>query len=209
MKPVLYYTAIAVLIVMHAVGLYGLTHNHMTYYRDLTAFNLTLTFVLFLVGAFRFDLPYLITILVISAIGLVVEIIGVKTKLIFGDYNYTTILGPDVIDVPLVIGLNWGLLIMSCAAIVYNVYNNNLARAMAGATLMLLMDIVLEPIAFKYNFWQWDTKTIPLQNYIAWWLVSFTMLLGVFSFLKNPHNKMAYWVFGVQFLFFCLLNLLT
>ncbi|HYG53097.1 MAG TPA: carotenoid biosynthesis protein, partial [Flavobacteriales bacterium] len=76
-------------------------------------------------------------------------------------------------------------------------------------SLMLLLDIALEPIAFQYNYWQWDFKTVPLQNYVAWWLVSFIMLLGVFSFLKNPRNRMGYWVYVVQLAFFSLLNILN
>jgi uncharacterized membrane protein len=208
MKNLLYYISIAILITMHAVGFYGLTHGNMPYYRDLTAFNLTLTFVLFIVGGFRFDSPYLLTLFIVSAAGLFVEIIGVKTRLIFGYYNYTPILGPHFMNVPLVIGLNWGLLVMSCAAIVCKIFSNNIVRALAGATLMLSMDLLLEPIAFRYSFWQWDVKEVPLQNYMAWWLVSFILLLGVFRFVKNPQNRMGVWIYGVQLLFFSLLNIL-
>ena len=43
-------------------------------------------------------------------IGLVTEIIGVNTGLLFGTYSYSSILGPKLFNVPLIIGLNWVML---------------------------------------------------------------------------------------------------
>lgn len=208
LKKVIFIISVAVLLVMHSMGLYGLTHGQMQYYRDLTCVNLLITFGLFIVGGSKFDKNYLSIALIIAVLGFFIEVIGVKTKAIFGIYNYTEMLGPRVLDVPLVIGLNWAMLVLASSSIVNKVYTNILVKACIGATLMLLFDIVLEPIAYKYQYWQWDTKIVPLQNYIAWWLVSFVLILGVLKFLKSPENKMAYWVYGVQILFFCLLNLL-
>ena len=207
-KNLTFAIAVLVLITMHTIGFYGLVYGQMQYYRDLTYVNLIITFGLFIAGEFRFNKNYLLVALVIALLGFFIEVIGVKTKAIFGYYEYTKFLGPRILDVPLIIGLNWSLLILSCSSIVHNVYSNILVKAFIGATLMLLFDIVLEPIAFKYDYWQWDAKIIPLQNYIAWWIISFVLILGVLKLLKNPANKMGYWVFGVQLVFFCLLNLI-
>jgi uncharacterized membrane protein len=193
---------------MHSVGFYGLTHGQMQYYRDLTSVNLLITFGLFILGGSKFDKNYLFIALIIAILGFLIEVVGVKTKAVFGYYEYTKMLGPRVLDVPLIIGLNWAMLILACSSIVNKVYTNILVKAFIGATLMVLFDIVLEPIAFKYDYWQWDAKIIPLQNYIAWWLVSFVLILGALRFLKKPENKMGYWVYGVQIVFFSLLNLL-
>ncbi|HYG49573.1 MAG TPA: carotenoid biosynthesis protein, partial [Flavobacteriales bacterium] len=117
MKNWFYSISVSLLLIMHAAGLYGLVYGQTNFYRDLSAFNLALTFFLFVVGGSRFDKPYLLTLITVSAIGLAVEIIGVKTQLVFGHYQYTSILGTPVMNVPVVIGLNWGMLIMSCAAV--------------------------------------------------------------------------------------------
>jgi uncharacterized membrane protein len=208
LKKIIFLLSVAVLLIMHSVGFYGLTHGQMQYFRDLTCVNLLITFSLFIVGGFKFEKNYLLIALIIALLGFFIEVIGVKTKAIFGYYEYTETMGPRFLEVPLIIGVNWSILILACSSIVNKAYTNIFIKAFIGASLMLLFDIVLEPIAFKYNYWQWDAKIIPLQNYIAWWLVSFVLILGVLKFLKNPENKMAYWVYGVQMVFFCLLNLL-
>ena len=194
---------------MHSIGLYGLMYSQMQYYRDLTYVNLILTFILFIVGGFRFDKNYLLVTIGLVAITFFIEVIGVKTKAIFGYYDYTDTLGPRFLEVPLVIGFNWAVLILSCAAIVNKVYTGIITKAAIGASLMTIFDVVLEPVAFKYSYWQWDIKQVPTQNYIAWWIISFVLLLAVFKFLKNADNRMGYWVYGVQILFFSLLNLLV
>lgn len=207
-KKILFLLSILVLVTMHAIGFYGLTNGQMQYYRDLTSLNLLITFVLFIVGGFRFEKNYLVIALILAILCFLIEVIGVKTKAVFGYYDYTNMLGPRFLDVPLIIGLNWSVLILSCAAIVNKVYSNSFFKAAVGATLMVLFDILLEPIAFKYGYWQWDIKEVPLQNYFAWWIISFVLIFGVLKFTKNLENKMAYWVFGVQIIFFSLLNLL-
>ena len=42
---------------------------------------------------------------------LLLEIIGAKTGLIFGSYSYGDVLGPKFFDLPLIIGLNWVIVI--------------------------------------------------------------------------------------------------
>lgn len=208
-KIILFYSSLLVLLIMHGVGFYGLVWGQMQDFRDLTWLNLVITFIVFIVGGSRFDQKYLPAALILALAGFFIEVLGVKTKLIFGNYEYTNKMGTQFLTVPLTIGLNWSMLILSCAAIVNNIYSNIFVRAIAGASLMTLFDIALEPIAFKYDYWQWDAKIIPLQNYFAWWFVSLLMLLAVFKFLKAPENKMGIWVFTVQLLFFCFLNLLA
>jgi putative membrane protein len=72
----------------------------------------------------------------------------------------------------------------------------------------VLLDSLIEPIAMKFDYWQWADNTIPAQNYIAWWGLSFIFLL-IFSKLHfNKQNFVAAILLQVQFLFFILLNLL-
>jgi len=206
-KTILFYSSLLVLLIMHGVGFCGVVWRQMQDYRDLTWLNLLITFIVFIVGGSRFDQKYLTAAILLALAGFFIEVLGVKTKLIFGNYEYTHIMGTRFLTVPLIIGLNWSMLILSCAAIVNKIYSSTILKAATGASLMTLLDIVLEPIAFKYDYWQWDAKIIPLQNYVAWWMVSFIMLLAIFKFLKAPENKMGIWVFSVQLLFFCFLNL--
>jgi putative membrane protein len=46
--------------------------------------------------------------------GILVEIMGVNTGLLFGDYQYGAVLSPRIKQVPWVIGINWFLVIYCC-----------------------------------------------------------------------------------------------
>ena len=50
--------------------------------------------------------------------GYSVELIGIKTGLLFGEYSYDTALGFKLLDVPLIIGLNWVIIVVASSSIV-------------------------------------------------------------------------------------------
>ncbi|MBK7882949.1 MAG: carotenoid biosynthesis protein [Chitinophagaceae bacterium] len=49
--------------------------------------------------------------LICVCIGIAVEIIGVKTGFLFGNYSYGIVLGPKIQSVPILIGINWFIII--------------------------------------------------------------------------------------------------
>ena len=51
--------------------------------------------------------------------GLLAEIIGVQTGILFGSYAYGETLGLKIFGAPLVIGLNWVTTVIICASIVH------------------------------------------------------------------------------------------
>ena len=67
---------------------------------------------------------------------------------------------------------------------------------------MVMYDILLEPVAIRFDFWQWENVLVPLQNYVAWWLISLVMMTGVQHFVSNRKNPIAGWVLAIQSLFF-------
>jgi uncharacterized membrane protein len=200
--------SVGILVVMQGVGLFGMVYGNQSYFVQLTALNLCITSLVFLLNSTNPIWQYTLAFISIALGGFFIEVLGVKTQIIFGTYWYGPNMGTKLWDVPLVMGFNWGVLILSCAAIAQKVYTNLFMKAIAGASLMVLLDLLIEPLAMKLGYWYWDTKQIPLQNYVAWWVISFVMLLFVFNWLKNPLNKLGAWAYGVQFMFFCLLHLL-
>jgi putative membrane protein len=85
---------------------------------------------------------------------------------------------------------------------------NKLFKALVGASIMTASDYIIEPVAIAYNFWTWETTTIPLQNYAAWFLFSFLFLLIFYKFKIDKTNKVAPWLLATQIIFFLSLNLL-
>ena len=141
-------------------------------------------------------------------LGYGIEVIGVQTGAIFGEYAYGDILGFKLWDTPLMIGVNWVLVCFSSGYFI-NLLVPNLNRilksALAAAVLVLL-DFIIEPVAIDWGMWTWAASDIPLQNYIAWWLIGFIMMLIFFQFYKNSTNKVGVALLFIQFIFFGLLN---
>ncbi len=79
-----------------------------------------------------------------------VEMAGVNTGIIFGNYRYGEGLGPKLYGTPLIIGLNWLYLTYSTHDIASRLFRNPVAVITTGAGLMVLYDVVLEQVAPPY-----------------------------------------------------------
>jgi bisanhydrobacterioruberin hydratase len=72
---------------------------------------------------------------------------------------------------------------------------------------MLIYDVLLEQVALSMNMWSWQNNRIPLQNYIAWFVIA-VIMQGIFHACRvNTKNKIALFLFGVQITFFFTLAL--
>jgi putative membrane protein len=81
-------------------------------------------------------------------------------------------------------------------------------RALAGALVLLLLDLLIEPVAVHFDYWHWANSVIPLKNYISWLGLSFLMLL-LFEALRFKQQSIVAVVFLLtQFAFFGLLCLI-
>jgi len=142
-------------------------------------------------------------------IGLGIEIIGVQTGLIFGDYHYGPVLGPKLFETPFMIGVNWAMLVYCSGATINKLVPNvNIwIKAIFGAIFMTLLDVLIEPVAMELNFWSWENNIVPLQNYFAWFFVALPLLGTYFHLLGKTTNKVAILLFIIQFIFFGILHL--
>ncbi len=157
-------------------------------------------------------------------VGIVVEMIGINTGMLFGDYTYGNVLGFKVQKVPLLIGANWFIIIYCSGISIHTLLmkainsisadtgkNPMALKAVSviidGATLAVFFDWLMEPVAVKLGYWVWNGDgTIPFYNYLCWFLVSI-LLLSVFHFLKfNKHNKFAVNLLLIQLMFFLILR---
>jgi putative membrane protein len=131
--------------------------------------------------------------LVISAlsIGMVAEIIGVQTGLLFGEYSYGTVLGLKVFGVPLLIGVTWALVTVSAWQIVSYSTFGKVAKIILASCLVVLFDLVLEQYATAFGLWKWQDGIIPLKNYITWFVVSGT-LFTLYSFYSKQEKPSIY-----------------
>ena len=142
--------------------------------------------------------------LAISALaGYLIEVLGVKTGLIFGEYKYLTTLGPKIFEVPPIIGLNWFLMIYCTGSFVLSFNTRNIfLKSLIGAVLMTAFDFFAEPVAIDQKMWSWTNNNPPIQNYVAWFAISFVLLIYFNKTSFEKKNKLSTAVFWFQWLFF-------
>lgn len=196
--------AIYFLILFYAVGITGFvipqTHS---FFKTLTPFALLLSAgFLALFHQPKFNLKTIVVFSAIFIVSFLAELIGVQTGLIFGDYIYGNSLGIKIMGTPLMIGLNWVMLVYCTKIIAGKITTNAVLNSLLGAGLMVGYDFVLERAAPKLGMWSWGGDVIPLQNYLAWFV--FALLFHVLIKLTKVEfrNPIAKAVFIIQFLFF-------
>ncbi|MEM1136043.1 MAG: carotenoid biosynthesis protein [Bacteroidota bacterium] len=217
-KDKLFRPAVIFLAALHFFGLLGMhlpimneylqLLTHFESFISLTPLNLLLTAGMLLLFHKTWNKYFLIFLLASMLIGFFAEVLGVATGLVFGEYQYGATLGWKVLEVPLAIGLNWFLLSYFCSSLLHKVSSNIWIKTIAAAFLMVLLDMLIEPVAMQYDFWNWAGNVIPFQNYVAWFFIA---LFPCFLFYRLPFEKsnpFAKYVFGAQLLFFLFNNLL-
>jgi len=155
----------------------------------------------------RSELKLVIWCLIIYILTFVLEVVGVKTGIIFGNYVYGDILGLKFLGVPLIIGFNWVIVMLGAVTIAEQVDQNIFLTALFAGTLAVLFDIMMEPAAIKLNYWEWSSGMIPVSNYYSWFGISFfsSILYDLFKLKTNERLPEVY--FTLQLVFFILLSL--
>lgn len=147
--------------------------------------------------------------LLIFVLGLLIEIIGVQTSIPFGTYHYGTNLGPKLFEVPIIIGVNWFLVAYTSQQLVSLFTQSYWVKLFAGSLVMLLLDLLIEPVAGSLDFWHWAAPAIPIENYWSWF--AFGVICQFVLLYKNreqsPHRNAVYLYF-IQLVFFLLFHLI-
>jgi len=216
--------ALAVALLFHTCGIIGiLLSPYKDWFIRNTPINILLMSGLLVLTHLSKNKNFVIFFIAAYVIGFAAEVTGVNTALLFGEYSYGKILGVQLFNVPLIIGLNW-FVIIYCTATITQVYEDYLLKKIReqgiemkphlqfisfivdAALLILLFDWVMEPAALKLGYWQWKGNTIPLYNYICWIIIS-ALLLALFKKLNIARrNTFAVHLFIIQFLFFWILR---
>jgi putative membrane protein len=136
--------------------------------------------------------------------GLGVEILGVKTGFPFGNYHYGPILGPKIAGTPLLIGINWVLVIVGTVHFARAVAPrfSPLGITILSATFAVLLDLLIEPIAVAFNMWNWTQEDIPPSNFISWWILA-ALFSAIYQFWGNKsYHWVVIYVYIWLFIFF-------
>lgn len=197
----------AFLALVHIAGAIGFHSTLATYFIALTPFNLLLSALILLSTHQDFRPGFWVFCAVCFFAGLTVELIGVQTGCLFGSYQYGTTLGWKIIGTPVIIGVNWFILVYSSGAVMHRFPLPIWAKSALSALIMVALDYLIEPVAIRYDFWDWQNGIIPLQNYLMWFIVAFGLLLYFHRTQFDKNNPLALMLLFVQFAFFGILNI--
>jgi len=200
---------IALLSLMYLAGLIGLNLDYSrALFLQLTPFHICLaTFLLYMSHPDK-GLPFNVFTMSTIIIGWAIECIGTNSGLIFGDYQYETGMGILLLGTPIIIGVNWLLMVLCIAPLFHQLKTHSLAKILLSAITITAFDYIIEPVAIHLQYWSWDGNIIPFQNFIGWFFTSliFVSLYYYMPFKKS--NPLALPVFLLQTIFFIVLLLL-
>lgn len=193
---------IAVLSIWHLVGIIGFHSDFFYIFSILTPLNMMLSFGVLFVTSKKSDRLKTI-LLLIFVIGLSIEVIGINTGIPFGSYVYLEGLGSKIMGTPWVMGLNW--VVVSWAAIQSASYFSTQSKLFKWAiaiVIMLIIDLVMEPVAPDLRMWIFDGSGPGLMNYIGWALVSALVQVLLVREVDDHRNHTALAIIGLQIIFF-------
>ncbi|MGA0074937.1 MAG: carotenoid biosynthesis protein [Flavobacteriaceae bacterium] len=209
-------------LLFHGTGVLGILF---TPYKDwfVSSTPLVLLFMFFLLANTQLKAikNFLLSFAIAFVISMGTEIIGVNTGLLFGQYQYGPVLGPKILGVPWLIGLNWFVIVYCSGS--FMIHSLELMKSkfnirvtatsstamvvLGGAAMATFFDFILEPVAVKLNFWTWNNGDIPLYNYLCWFLVSAVLLRINLQLKKFNAHVFASSLLIIQVVFFLMLYL--
>lgn len=125
-----------------------------------------------------------------AVISFVLEEIGVRTGWIYGAYHYSSMLGPKLGHVPILIPLAWFMMIYASWVVARGLLRGvdtcsatgMAAQAIVAAMVMTAWDTVMDPGMATAGNWIWEGGGgyfgVPLQNYFGWLLTTFLVYWG-------------------------------
>jgi putative membrane protein len=143
---------------------------------------------------------------IIIVFGFIIELIGVQTGLLFGEYLYASSMGPQLFGTPIIIGATWFAVIAGASNIARYVKGSVMSRAIIAGILAVLMDVLIEQVAVGYNLWQWKSGSIPFYNYLCWFIFG-SIFAYLYLRITPEKNKLAVRLFCIWVGFFAILAL--
>jgi putative membrane protein len=213
------HAAILVALIFHLIGWVGMV-NDIDWILQGTPLNLLLMLLLSFWVEENKTLRFWLTFGWLFSLGMAAEMIGTNTGWLFGDYKYGTTLGFAILNVPLVIGINWFLVVYGAHSLIHQLaerwmpaepnykWMRLFAICLDTALLATFFDWIMEPVAMRIDYWSWQQNIIPSFNYLCWFLLALFMA-GILEIMKRKPNPFATHLFWIQLLFFLSLRNLS
>jgi len=215
-------------ILFHVSGLIGILYTpYREWFIGNTPLNLLLMAALLIWNQQKPNRDFIYFMLICFVTGMVTEMIGVNTGILFGNYAYGTVMGIKLMGVPLLIGVNWFVIVFCCLVLMEKMHHWVKAKYLAeemspppamleslsvivdGALLAMAFDWLMEPAAVELGFWQWEGQAIPALNYACWFLISSALIAFSRKLSFHKLNPFAVHLLVIQTLFFLTLRIFS
>ena len=188
----------------------GLIFNYQPNYNFY--FALSFTLFLFVLAQCFYELGGRKTILFLvisSIIGFGFEVLGTSTGFLFGKYYYSSLLGEQVLGVPVVVPLAWFVITYITFGLALSKYSTNRigkginfsGANIRGFILPIILsslgtvawDLMIDPMFSNLNppYWTWEISSstpqlyhVPLSNFLGWFVVALLVLTAFVVSLK-------------------------
>ena len=189
------------LILVYVSGSIGFVVNPI-FFSPFTPYTLLFTCFVFLIHQPISDKKYISAFFSIAVLGYIIELIGIKTGLLFGNYSYGDGLGFKLLDVPLIISINWAMLICAGIVTVRKVFRNKFIVISVTALVVTFIDLIIEQVAHKLDFWQFEGGLPGLHNYLGWIGVVFFTSYIFYPLIIKGNSMVSSIVLILQIIFF-------
>jgi putative membrane protein len=196
-----FHWAIFLAVLVHFSGAIGIAFFSPSFFVPFTPVNLFLMLLLLILHEQPINVRFVQAFLMAVVVGMTTEMIGVNTGMLFGNYSYGEVFGRKLFGVPVLIGINWFCIVYTSHVVAKKLNSNTikgkLSVALLAATIATVFDWIMEPVAMKLGFWNWNC---------SWFVISFAVSMA-FGYLKiEANNKFAPYFLMIQILFFLFLR---
>ena len=126
--------------------------------------------------------------LLVFLLALAFEAAGTGLSFPFGGYDYTPLLQPQILDVPILVPMAWLMMLPPAWAVGWLLVGpaHRFRWAAASALAFTVWDLFLDPQMVAWDFWHWHQPGayfgIPWSNYLGWLVISFLITLSASIF---------------------------
>ena len=188
-------------------GFFGVLSDQKDFFLSTSPFAILISFILLLLNYNHRQKGFATALISIITIGFLVEFLGVNYDLFFGSYEYGNNLGYKIGGVPIIMSINWLVLIFLTGSFTEKIIPNSLPlKVIFASLLMVFIDIFLEICAPKLDYWKFNEEIVPMSNYNSWFIISAICLYIYFRLIKDKEYTLSTNMLVIHFAFFGLLS---
>ena len=188
-------------------GFFGVLSDQKDFFLSTSPFAILISFILLVLNHNYRQKGFATALISIITIGFLVEFLGVNYDLFFGSYEYGNNLGYKIGGVPIIMSINWLVLIFLTGSFTEKIIPNSLPlKVIFASLLMVFLDVLLEICAPKLDYWKFNDEVVPMSNYNSWFIISAICLYIYFRLIKDKEYALSTNILVIHLAFFGLLS---